>query len=500
MANKDHERQLDQGVAGWNLWRTKDPQLKPDLTGADLHGRKLQDVNFANALLDSANLEQADLTGANLEGAKLVEAKLGGAFLTQAKLKDASLDFADLSKARMLGAVLKRTRLSGANLKRCRLTGANLESAYLSKANLEGADLSGANLDQTNFSEANLKSVMLLGAKLIKTNFHKADLSGVDLSGNQHADMGEGLDFSGALLSSANLGEQDLRGQNFNGAKLGEASLEGAHLEDADFRESDLSAANLKGSYMRGIDLRGAVLIGAELEGAQLIKAKIEGADFSRSRVYGISVWDIEGVPKDQRGLIITPRLEAKITVDDLEVAQFIYLLLRREKLRNVIDTITAKAVLILGRFTPERKAILEGLAEELRSQNLLPIIFDFERSTARDFTETIKTLASLSVFVIADITNPKSAPLELQATVPDYQIPFVPLIQKGEAPFSMFTDLVNKYDWVLEPVEYSSLDQLKSGFKAAVIDRAWKKLQELSERKSKTLQVLSFDQFLKPK
>jgi hypothetical protein len=29
--------------------------------------------------------------------------------------------------------------------------------------------------------------------------------------------------------------------------------------------------------------------------------------------------------------------------------------------------------------------------------------------------------LAGLSCFVIADITNPRSAPLELQATVPNY-------------------------------------------------------------------------------
>jgi hypothetical protein len=33
-------------------------------------------------------------------------------------------------------------------------------------------------------------------------------------------------------------------------------------------------------------------------------------------------------------------------------------------------------------------------------------------------------TLAGMSRFVIADIANPKSAPLELQAAVPDYMIP----------------------------------------------------------------------------
>jgi hypothetical protein len=62
-------------------------------------------------------------------------------------------------------------------------------------------------------------------------------------------------------------------------------------------------------------------------------------------------------------------------------------------------------------------------------------MMFDFERASEKDFTETIKILAGLSLFVIVDLTNPKSAPLELQATIPDYKIPFVPIIQKGRNP-----------------------------------------------------------------
>ena len=35
--------------------------------------------------------------------------------------------------------------------------------------------------------------------------------------------------------------------------------------------------------------------------------------------------------------------------------------------------------MLILGRFTDERKAVLNALREELRKRNYLPILFDFE-------------------------------------------------------------------------------------------------------------------------
>ena len=53
--------------------------------------------------------------------------------------------------------------------------------------------------------------------------------------------------------------------------------------------------------------------------------------------------------------MIITKENEPEITVDNIEVAQFIYLMLNNQKVRDVIDTITFKAVLILGRFTAIR-------------------------------------------------------------------------------------------------------------------------------------------------
>jgi hypothetical protein len=39
-------------------------------------------------------------------------------------------------------------------------------------------------------------------------------------------------------------------------------------------------------------------------------------------------------------------------------------------------------------------------------------MMFDFERPTQRDFTETIKTLSGLCRFIIADITNRKIEPV----------------------------------------------------------------------------------------
>ena len=66
--------------------------------------------------------------------------------------------------------------------------------------------------------------------------------------------------------------------------------------------------------------------------------------------------------------------------MDNLKVAQFIYLMLNNRELRDIIDTITSKIVLIIGRFTPERKVALDAVREELRKYNYLPVMFDFDQ------------------------------------------------------------------------------------------------------------------------
>src|SRR5262249_13960752 len=39
MANDEHVRLLKQGVAAWSVWRDENPDIRPDLSGANLRGR-----------------------------------------------------------------------------------------------------------------------------------------------------------------------------------------------------------------------------------------------------------------------------------------------------------------------------------------------------------------------------------------------------------------------------------------------------------------------------
>jgi len=184
-----------------------------------------------------------------------------------------------------------------------------------------------------------------------------------------------------------------------------------------------------------------------------------------------------------QTALVITLDSQPVITVDDLAVAQFIYLLLNNNKIREVIDAITSKVALILGRFTPDRKAILDGLRDTLRQRNYLPVMFDFDKPASRDLTETIRTLAHLARFIIADITDPRSIPQELQSIVPDLAVPVQPIIARPQQPWGMFVDFPKKYHWVLEPHEYTDLSDLLTDLQPEVIAPAEAKAKQLAAR-----------------
>jgi uncharacterized protein YjbI with pentapeptide repeats len=408
-------------------------------------------VAFWNAWCDE-NPVRVDLSEANLRGADLRNANLSGAYLNKADLNRANLTGADLGGAYLRRANLAEASLNGADLRTADLRGADFRRANLVEANLKGAELKGADLRRANLVEASLDGADLQGADLRKANLANANLDGADLQGASLVD---------AILNQANL-----RGVNLTGAYLSGAYFNGAHLRDANLSKADL----------RFVLLKNTDLIGANLTGC---------------RIHGVSVWGAKLDGAKQRDLIITPEDEPEITVDNIEVAQFVYLLLHDEKIRDVIDTIGKKGVLLLGRFTEGRIRVLERLREKLRGLGYIPMVFNFHKPDTKNFTETVRLLANLSHFVIVDISNPRSSPLELQATVPDYMVPFVLILEEGQDPFAMFVDLQIQYDWVLEPVlKYSSIDRLIEAMEDKIIKPAEAKFNQLLSRRTKQLRV----------
>lgn len=217
--------------------------------------------------------------------------------------------------------------------------------------------------------------------------------------------------------------------------------------------------------------MRRANLTGANLSGTRLIRTDFRKARLDGCRVFGLSAWDVDTRKADQTSLRITRTDQPTITVDNLEMAQFMYLLLNNRQIRDAIDTITSKVVLILGRFTPTRKPVLDVIREELRARGYVPVLFDFDKPASRDFTETVSTLAHLAAFIVADLTEPRSVPHELQAITPNLAVPLVPIIEGRRRPYALFADIAWKYPWVLEIRRYRDLTDLKSWMSDLVLD-----------------------------
>jgi hypothetical protein len=328
----------------------------------------------------------------------------------------------------------------------------------------------------------------------IRPDLYQASLSGADL---HEADLHE-ADLRGADLNVADLHEADLRGTDLMGAELFQANLSqadlmGAHLSEADLAIANLIRANLSGANLSGANpswarllwanLSGANLSGAYLVASTLLNTDLRGANLTDCRIHGISAWRLKLEGAKQQNLIITHQDEPTVTVDNIEVGQFIYLMLNNQKVRDVIDTITSKAVLILGRFTDERKAVLDALREELRKRDYLPILFDFDVPATRDITETVSLLARMARFIVADLTDPSSIPKELEAIVPDLAVPVQPLLEGSSRPYAMFKDYW-KYDWVLPVYRYEGLEPLLATLAEKVIAPAEGKVKALQERR----------------
>jgi uncharacterized protein YjbI with pentapeptide repeats len=128
VANEEHVKWLNMGVAKWNAWRRVYMTIRPDLSRTSLSGHDLKGADLSYANLSGTSLYDAHLENANLYDANLSLAILGG------------------------------------------------------DANLSGADLSYANLSDANLSDATLRGVSLRGANLTEASFGETIFAGVDLT------------------------------------------------------------------------------------------------------------------------------------------------------------------------------------------------------------------------------------------------------------------------------------------------------------------------------
>ncbi len=427
MSNDKHVEILQGGADAWNQWRVREPAVLPDLRSAELSLKSLIGANFDNTNLSGARLEGANLSKASFRSANLRGANMCGIHETKDCFSAFTLRGVDPA-----GLSLGAMKISWTNASHCDFTGADLT----------GADLSGADLKESNMS----------GAKL-----------------------------AGTILRWANLESVAGKDAGFEDADLYEAYLTGADFERADFRRANLEGAKLERTHFGYANLTKSRLCRATMVETVLTDSLLTGC-----AIHGISAWNIVGEPKAQDDLVVTYSAsgEPVLTVDNLELAQFMYLILNNTKLRGVIDSLTSKVVLILGRFTPpEHKAMLEVIQQALRERGYVPMLFDFTPSSSRDLTETIQLLAGLAMFVVADLVDAKSISQELAHIVPHLpSVPIQPILVAAQEPYSMFEHW-QRYQWVLPTFYYKDKDDLLIRFDENVLNPACDRRLATSDR-----------------
>jgi len=139
MAQEQHLKLINEAVqkhdiAIWNKWRQENPDVQPDLSGADLKRANLKNAALQGAILRDANLRGTDLSKADLRGADL----------NGTNLVLAHFDAANLAAASFSGANLRDANLSEANLREAKFSDSILVGALFL-----GADLSWANVEDT---------------------------------------------------------------------------------------------------------------------------------------------------------------------------------------------------------------------------------------------------------------------------------------------------------------------------------------------------------------
>jgi len=330
------------------------------------------------------------------------------------------------------------------------------------RPNLRGANLSGLDLD-----DLNLRRVVLRAADLSRSNLAGSDLTFSDLREIQ----GFETNLSSAVLKECNLRGAWLHHANFADADLSSARFGGALLTDCSLNRAGLEGADLRGVYMWGCSYWGVTLDDTTQQSDIRITSDFDWIEFAMT---------------SESRRQVRAKADFDIRIDDLRVADFMWQIRDYpERVADMINAATGKLVLLLGRFTGPQRQILDAvLSPALARRGYIPMVFDFRPPANRDVIESVAILAGLSRFVIADLTEAQSTPLESQLLAPMLAIPFFPLVRRGHRVFSMFTDLQHKYPWVQPPQTYRGRKHLVELLNTTIIPAAEMEAKKWNRRK----------------
>ncbi|CAB3669078.1 DUF2169 family type VI secretion system accessory protein [Achromobacter pestifer] len=287
-----------------------------NLTGADLSGMDLSNVNFQRAILAGATLADArldgsdlsdavlagaDLTRASMRGVNLTRANLGRAHCVQtdfakSQITETTWDHAHCERCSFLDSAWQLGRLHQTRLKDCDLSRAVFSQWTAMSATLEGCRFNEARLDQCLFMQGALANADFAHANLVRVGFMDVAFSGrfslqdATLDGCSFAGRVElagaclrGMQFRqgsarGATLSGADMRNARLTASDFSECRLQDADLTGLTAPDTHFVRTDFTGACLRNANLINCLLGKAIFLRANLDGANLFRADVAQA------------------------------------------------------------------------------------------------------------------------------------------------------------------------------------------------------------------------------
>ena len=157
-------------------------------------------------------------------------------------------------------------------------------------------------------------------------NFSRMNINRASLRNGMFIDC----NFSGSDLCFSDLVDSYCQKCDFSRARLNVSRIGSAIFENCDFSNADLSYCSAEETSFKG-----SKLVDTNLSKMSLVKTDFSNAQIDGACAYGVSVWDINLKGCKQRNITISES-KGSITVPNLELAQFIALLLNSKKLRQV--------------------------------------------------------------------------------------------------------------------------------------------------------------------
>ncbi|MEA5488947.1 MULTISPECIES: pentapeptide repeat-containing protein [Pseudanabaena] len=215
MANQEHLKIFRQGISVWNQWRKENPDLKPDLSHADL-----SDIDLSNTNILNADMSHADLSESNFNNTKFFSVNLASSIF-----KNTNFIRVVFSRTKGLARVGEMYFLDSIDPNKCfDFNNTNLSYAILRKADFSGTSLSETTMHNVNFTNARFVDISIeIGSPFVAD---KVDLSGANFI---ECDL-RNLDLKRYFLKECNLSKSDLSGMDLSNINFEFTNLSNAKL------------------------------------------------------------------------------------------------------------------------------------------------------------------------------------------------------------------------------------------------------------------------------